>query len=136
MKLVAGTFLEFARVIRQFLEDHLLSLLILTPNPLEFKLIERISEERMKMLLINEERWLWPEEIKLFQHIMVLNQDVLAFEENQRGTFKESYFSLYIIPVQPHMPWAYKNIPIPLGIKNKVFKLLKDKIKAGVYKHS
>ena len=57
------------------------------------------------MLLIDEEEWLQLEEIKLFQHIMVLNQDTLAFEEDQRGTFKESYFSSYIIPVEPHTPW-------------------------------
>ena len=136
VKLVAGTFPEFARVMRQFPKDPLLSLPILTPHPLEFKLMERISEEGIKMLLINEEGWLWPEEIKLFQHIMVLNQDALAFEEDQRGTFKESYFSPYIIPVEPHTPWVYKNIPIPPGIKDKVIQLLKDKMKAGVYEHS
>ena len=136
IKPVAGTFPEFARVTRQFPEDPLLTLPILTPHPPEFKPTERISEEGIKMLLINEEGWLWPEEIKLFQHIMVLNQDALAFEEDQRGTFKESYFSPYIIPVEPHTPWVYKNIPIPPGIKDKVIQLLKDKMKAGVYEHS
>ena len=58
VKPVARTFLEFSRVIRQFPKDLLLSLLILTPNPPKFKLMKRISEERMKMLLIDEEEWL------------------------------------------------------------------------------
>ena len=58
VKPVARTFLEFSRVIRQFPKDLLLSLLILTPNPSKFKLMKRISEERMKMLLIDEEEWL------------------------------------------------------------------------------
>ncbi|KAA1468289.1 hypothetical protein DENSPDRAFT_750516, partial [Dentipellis sp. KUC8613] len=76
---------------------------------------------------------LWPEEEKLFMNVMCLNEDALAFEETDRGTFKESYFSPYIIPTVPHVPWAYKNIPIPPGIKDKVIELLKEKIKAGVY---
>jgi hypothetical protein len=67
---------------------------------------------------------------------MHLNQDALAFEETDRGTLKESYFPPYIIPTIPHVPWEYKNIPIPPGIREKVIDLLRTKINAGVYKPS
>ena len=67
----------------------------------------------MDILDVNGKKFLWPEEEKLFQHIMVLNEDAIAFEDIKQGTFKESYFSPYIIPTIPHIPWEYKNIPVP-----------------------
>lgn len=86
------------------------------------------------MLNINPDKFLWPEDEKLFVHVMMLNEDALAFQESQRGTFKESYFSPYIIPTVPHEPWKFKNILIPPDICDKMIKLLKEKIDAGVYK--
>jgi hypothetical protein len=67
---------------------------------------------------------------------MLLNEKALAFEDPERGTLRESYFPPYIIPTVPHIPWEFKNIPIPPGIRNDVIKLLKDKIAAGVYEPS
>ena len=54
----------------------------------------------------------------------------------ERETLKESYFSPYIIPTIPHLPWEYKNIPIPPGLLPKVLEVLKLKIAAGVYEQS
>ena len=48
----------------------------------------------------------------------------------------QEYFSDYIMPVIPHVPWEYKNIPIPPGIRDEVIDLLRSKIEAGVYEHS
>jgi len=90
----------------------------------------------MKILKINESGFLSPEEEKLFKHIMKLNQEAIAFEDVERGTFKESYFSPYIIPTIPHIPWVYKNIPIPAGLREKVIDVLRLKIDAEVYEQS
>jgi hypothetical protein len=49
---------------------------------------------------------------------------------------KKEYFSDYIMPIIPHTPWEFKNIPIPPGIRNKVIEMLKSKIEAGVYEPS
>ena len=136
IKPVKGVFPEDARVIRQFPEDPLMSLPTLPFDPPDFVPTERITQERLQELNINGEGYLWPEEEKLFTHIFVLNEKTLAFEETQRGTFRDDYFSPYIIPVVPHVPWEHGNIPIPPGIKDEVIKLLKEKIKAGVYEHS
>jgi hypothetical protein len=49
---------------------------------------------------------------------------------------KKEYFSDYIMPIIPHTPWEFKNIPIPPRIRNKVIEMLKSKIEAGVYEPS
>jgi len=90
----------------------------------------------MEILNVNAKGFLLPEEEKLFKHIMVLDEDTIAFEDAERGTLKESYFDPYIFPTLPHTPWEYRNIPIPPGILEKVITLLKLKIAAEVYEQS
>ena len=133
---VPGVFPEDLRVIRQFPEDPLCSLPELPIHPPEFTPGERITYERLKEMQLNEDKFLWPEEEKLFAYILKVNEKTLAFEEVHRGTFREDYFSPYIIPVIPHIPWEHKNIPIPPALKEEVIKLLKEKIDAGVYEPS
>ena len=105
-------------------------------RPPSFTPGEQLTQEALDSISINGEGFLWPEEEKLFAHILKLNEEALAFEESQRGTFREDYFTPYIIPVIPHEPWEFANIPIPPGIKEKVIMLLKEKIMAGVYEPS
>lgn len=136
VKPVPGVFPEDARVHRRIPEDPLLSLPPLTPYPPTFLPGERLTEERLEEMNINPDGFLWPEEEKLFQHILRVNEKTLAFEEGHRGTFREDYFTPYIIPVVKHEPWEFVNIPIPPGIKDKVIALLKEKISAGVYEPS
>lgn len=136
VKPVPGTFPQTARVNQQFPHDPLRNLIPLTLHPPEIIPNGHLTHEHMVSLNINSHEFLWPEEVKLFQHIMNLNQETLAFEETDRGTLKESYFTPYIIPTVPHVPWEYKNIPIPSGIHQKVIELLKSKINARVYEPS
>jgi len=67
---------------------------------------------------------------------MILNKDGIAFEDIERGTLKDSYFLLYIIPTIPYTPWQHQNRPVPPGIADEVIKVLKLKMNAGVYEHS
>ncbi|ETW82099.1 hypothetical protein HETIRDRAFT_45985, partial [Heterobasidion irregulare TC 32-1] len=115
---IAGLFPEEARVLRNISEDPLITLLPLSPNPSKFIPFTKITPKHLKILNLNPKGFLWPEEEKLFQHIMQLNEEALAFEETDCDTLKESYFLLYIYLTVPHTPWVYKNIPIPLGIKD------------------
>jgi hypothetical protein len=87
-------------------------------------------------LEVNKDELLWPEDDKLFQYIILLNEEALAFEDKDRGMLKESYFSDYILPTVPHTPWEFKNIPILPGTRDKVIKLLKAKVETGVYEAS
>jgi hypothetical protein len=136
VKPVSGTFPEQARVRRNIPHDPLENLVPLPINPPNFIPSKRITQERMEILNVNAVGFLSSEEEKLFKHVMRLNEDALAFDESERGTLKESYFSPYIIPTVPHEAWVYKNIPIPPGIRDQVIDLLKKKIKAGVYEPS
>jgi transposase InsO family protein len=135
VKPVSGTFPQEALVKRSFPHNPLADLPELSAHPSEFKPSPRISAERLEILGINSSGFLWPEEEKLFIQVMMLNEKTLAFEETDRGTLREDYFSPYIMPTIPHIPWEEKNIPIPPGIKSKVIELLKSKMDAGVYEH-
>ena len=135
VKPVSGTFPQDALVRRTFPHDPLKGLTILTKNPPEFVPTERITEERLKLMDINSQGFMWPEEEKLFIQVLLANEKALAFEETDRGTLHEDYFSPYIMPTIPHSAWEEKNIPIPPGIKDKVIELLKHKMDAGVYEH-
>jgi len=120
IKLVSTTFPEEAQVRCQLPFDPL-----------------KTFKEQLETLNINPDNFLSKEEEeKLFIQVMMNNEEALAFIDTERGTLKESYFSPYIMPMVPHTPWEYKNIPIPPGIKNKVIEVLKVKMAAGVYEPS
>jgi transposase InsO family protein len=133
VKPVSGTFPQEALVRRTFPHNPLEGLKVLSRNPPVFVPTKHLTEERIKMLGINSTGFLWPEEEKLFMQVMKNNEKSLAFEETDRGTLRDDYFSPYIMPTIPHTPWEERNIPIPPGIKDKVIELLKSKMDAGVY---
>ena len=124
VKPVPAVFPEEAKVTRKFPGNPLDSLAPLPMHPPEFVPNGRLTMERLEEMELDKEGFLWPEEKKLFTHILKLNQNYFVFEDSQRGSFREDYFSPYIIPVVPHVPWAFKNIPIPPGIKERVIQLL------------
>ncbi|KAF8196815.1 hypothetical protein K438DRAFT_2121237, partial [Mycena galopus ATCC 62051] len=110
---VSTTFSPEYEVQRRIPEDPLNTLPELTLHPPRFQPTPRLDHERLKILEINKDGFLSPEEEKLFIRVMELNQHALAFEDAERGTFKDEYFSPYKIATVPHVPWEYKNIPIP-----------------------
>jgi hypothetical protein len=133
IKPVSTTFSPDHEVRRTIPEDPLLTLPKLTETLPEFQTTARITQEPMNLLEINNKGYLSKEEEKLFKHMIVLNQDALAFEDSEQGMFKDSYFSPYKIPTVPHMPWEYKNMTILPGLLTKVIEVLKLKVEAGVY---
>ena len=137
VKPVPAVFPEDARVERHFPEEPLDSLPELPTHPPQFiPNGGRLTTERMEEMKINEDGFLWPEEEKLFKHILQTHQDHFVWEDHERGSFREDYFTPYIIPVVPHIPWAFPNIPIPQGILDQVVQLLREKMEAGVYESS
>ncbi|KAK7688134.1 hypothetical protein QCA50_008504 [Cerrena zonata] len=83
---VPGVFPEEDRVLCHFPEDPLLSLPKLTMHPPEFIPNGRLTQERLDEMNINPDKYLWPEEEKLFKWVLQLNQDSLVFEEEHCGT--------------------------------------------------
>ena len=118
---------------RQFPNDPLQNLPQLPHHPPKFIPTKKVTEERITALGIDDHNELLPEEKKLLQHVILLNERSIAFSEDERGTFKDTYFSDYIIPTVDHEPWIEKNIPIALSYKDEIIRLLKEKVKAGVY---
>ena len=127
---------EHQKPIRHFPEDPLLNLPLLPYNPPRFIPTAKITAERMDELAVDKHEELLPEERKLLQHIIRINERSIAFDENERGTFRRDYFSDYIIPTIEHEPWIEKNIPLPQGYKDELIRLLKEKINAGVYERA
>jgi len=116
--------------------DPLLSLPPLPMHPPDFTPGERLTQECLDALKLNANDFLWPEEVKLICHVLILNEKALVWTEVERGRFSDEYFSPVKIPVIEHTPWAHKNLPIPPGILQDVIKLFRKKLAAGVYEHS
>lgn len=137
IKPVPGVFPGEARITRQFPEDPLTSLVVLDPANLpDFRPTARLTKERLQGLGINKEGFLWPEEERLFNFILSIHDKALAFTEEDKGFIRDDYFSPYIIPVVPHVPWKEGNIPITPGIRDRVVQLLREKIATGLYEPS
>ncbi|EKM50403.1 uncharacterized protein PHACADRAFT_178145 [Phanerochaete carnosa HHB-10118-sp] len=103
VKSVSAVFSEDARVNRQFSEDSMASLPTLSPNPPKFTPDGgQLSQENLEAMNINPDGFIWPEEENLFCTLLQTHQNHFVFEDSQRDTFREDYFSSYIIPVVLH----------------------------------
>jgi len=120
----------------RFPEDLLLMLPSLPTSPPDFMPGLRLTKECLNALDLNKSDFLWPEELKLLQHILLLNESSLVWTEDKKGHFHDDYFAPIKIPAIEHVPWIHKNIPIPYGILDDVIQIFKDKLAAGVYKPS
>ena len=85
---------------------------------------------------INLSGFLWLEEEKLVLFLIKAQEEVIAWDLTEHGNFRKDYFEPIIIPTVPHMPWVEHNIPIPPRIYDEVVRIIKEKIKIGVYERS
>ena len=136
VKPIDGYFPESAQVRRTIPEDPLLTLLPLSKNPPHFTPTAKLSQERLDKIQINHDGFLSEQEELLFIQVLTNNEKALAFDESDRGTLKESYFSPYIMPTVEHRPWQIKHRPIAPGIRQQEIKILMDKTMGGVYEPS
>jgi len=130
---ISGITPEQAKVSRHFPSDPLEHLPSLPSHPPDFSPTTRFTPERMEGLAIEKNQDLTSEEQKLLKFVLVTNEQSIAFDEDERGTFRQDYFSDYIIPCMDHEPWEEKNIPIPPGFRKEILKLLQEKLENGVY---
>lgn len=80
--------------------------------------------------------FLLPEERRLLHHFISLHNHAFAWDDSERGRFREDFFPPIEFPVIPHIPWVERNIPIPPSIYREVCDIIKKKIAAGVYEPS
>ena len=125
------------RIKREIIGDPLAEMPKLSPNPPEFVPTGRYTQDRKEQFdKVHEGDFLLPEERKLMHHFMMLQSYGFAWEDSERGRFREDFFPPVEIPVVPHKPWVLKNIPIPPGLYPEVCKIIKTKLDAGVYEPS
>ena len=136
VKPVATTMPQHARIIRRFPEDPLLTLPPLSPHPPNFTSGQRLTMERIVELGVLDNSFLWPEERKLAAQVLKNNELTLAWDESEKGRFRDDYFEPVVIPTVEHTPWVHHQPPIPPGIRDDVIKLIKSKIASGVYEPS
>lgn len=132
-----GTLPEEFRIKRHILGDPLADMPQLSKNPTPFVPTGRYTAERREQIQKDHDTgFLQDEELKLVDNYFMLLGDGFAWEESQKGRFKEEFFPSVDIPVIPHTPWVLRNIPIPPGIYEEVCKIIKHKIDSGVYEPS
>ena len=125
------------RIIRDIKGDPLAGMPELSPNPPDFEPVGRYTQERKeKFDQVHKEEFLLPEERKLLHHFMMQQSYGFAWEESERGVFREDFFPPIDIPTVPHKPWVLKNIPIPPGLHTEICRIIKSKLEAGVYEPS
>src|SRR6201996_9039153 len=125
------------RIIHDIKGDPLETLPHLNPRLPDFKPTGRYTTEwRDQFEEVHAGKFLLPEERKLVHHFMCLQNGAFMWTNQERGYFREDFFPPIDIPTIPHKLWAQRNIPIPPGIYDKVCRLIKHKIDAGVYKPS
>ena len=136
IKPVIGELPDKFRIVRNIIGDPLAGLPKLLPNPPKFMPLGRYTQERKDLFDKANSGFLWPAERDLLHYFMMLHQDGFAWNDTERGHFREDFFPPIEIPVIPHTPWVQRNIPIPPGIYNDVCKLIKKKMDAGVFEPS
>jgi hypothetical protein len=125
------------RITRNIVGDPLADMPTLSPNPPPFQPTGRYTTERRDIIdKVHPEGFLWMEERKLMHHFMSIQNMGFAWDDSERGRFREDFFPPVIMPVVEHKPWVLRNMPIPPGIYDEVCKIIQTKIDAGVYERS
>ena len=124
------------RIVRNIIGDPLANLPVLNPHPLPFTPTGRYTHERKEQFDRDNSHFLLPDERALLHHFMMLHNDAFAWDNAERGHFREEFFPPIDIPVIPHEPWVERNIRIPPGLYDEMCKLIKQKIDAGVFEPS
>jgi hypothetical protein len=128
---------EKFRVKRNIMGDPLKDMPILNPNPPDFEPTGRYTSEcKEAMDKVHGSEFLWPEEKKAVHHLIMQQNEAFAWDDTKKGKFREEFFPPVDMLTIKHKLWVLKNIPIPLGMYQKVCEAVKIKMDAGTYESS
>ena len=134
---VAATLAKNTHPKRRFPEDPLLTLPVLLQNPsAQLVFSDQLMMERWAAFGLKEKGFLWEEEVNLVFEMLMKNEAALAWDDLERGKFREDYFDPVVIPTIEHELWALRNIPILHGLCEEVVRFIKEKIASGTYEPS
>ena len=124
------------RIQRHIRGDPLSMMPVLSPHPPPFTPTGRYTQSRRDRLHEDHAAFLWPAELDLADEFMCKHEKAFAWDDSERGRFRQDFFPPIEFPVVAHTPWVLKNIPIPPGIYKEVCAIIQEKIAAGVYEPS
>ncbi|OBZ72851.1 hypothetical protein A0H81_07004 [Grifola frondosa] len=125
------------RIVRNIQGDPLADMPSLDPNPPSFVPTGRYTQARRDAFRkAHNTGFLWPAELDLIDDFMCKQHEGFAWDDMERGRFRQDFFPPVEIPVIEHKPWVQRNIPIPPGIFDEVCRIIRKKIEAGVYEPS
>lgn len=134
---VLGELPDRFRIRREIIGDPLAKLPTLPTKPPEFRPKGRYTEERKeKMDAAHSGDFLTPDERKLMHWMISEHNEAFAWDDTERGKFKEEFFPPIEIPTVAHVPWVERHFKIPPAIYDEVCRVIKRKIDAGVYEPS
>ena len=99
VKPVVGELPDKFRIVRNITGDPLEKLPTLNPHPPPFKPHGRYTQERKELFDAANPGFLQPTEQDLLHHFMTLHQDAFAWNDTERGHFREDFFPPVDIPV-------------------------------------
>lgn len=135
-KPVATTLPEDFRINRKFPSDPLADIPNLPTKAPSFEPGERYTQERHDANPVNTNDFLTQDEKDLVHWLTRVHERAFAWDESEKGRFRSDYFEPVVIPTIEHIPWVFKNIPIPRGVYDKVIGMVRDKISSGTYEPS
>ena len=125
------------RITRNIVGDPLAEMPTLNANPPDFTPTGRYTAARCDIIdKVHSEGFLLPAERALMHDFMSLQNKGFAWDDSERGRFREDFFPPVMMPVVDHKPWVLRNMPIPPGIYDEVCGIIQTKIAAGVYERS
>ena len=137
IRAVAADLPDKFRIERNIIGNPLAEMPSLPTNPPSFTPTGRYTTERRDIIdRAHDDDFLWPQERDLMHHFMSEQNEGFAWDDSERGTFREDFFPPVRMPVIEHKPWVLRNRPIPPGIYDDVCKVIRTKIEAGVYEPS
>ena len=99
------------RIKREIIGDPLAEMNKLSSNPPDFVPTGRYTEEHKNRIdNVHSGDFLLPEERKLMHHFMMEQNLEFAWEDSERGRFREDFFPPIEMPVIPYMPWVLKKM--------------------------
>jgi hypothetical protein len=115
-------------------------LLTLSLIPPDFTLHSHYTEEQHDQFnqfnQVHTSNFLLPEEHKLVHHFMCLQNSAFVWTDQECRHFCKDFFLPIEILTILHKLWAQCNIPILPSIYDDVCRIIRNKIKASVYKRS
>jgi hypothetical protein len=106
VKPVKTTLPEEYRIIRIRHPDPLHNIPTLPIHLPDFVPGQRYTHDRYVQHQSSMKPFLWLEEEKLAHELVKLQEDAFAWEEIEKGRFKEEFFAPIVILTIEHIPWA------------------------------